>query len=135
MRKYIALVLALVCLWGLFGCSTGNPDASKPVFEMDNIRNIILIEHTNIDKEYEVPSQYVDDITTWLGSFHIGKVVSDEVSEPGSNSVSVRIAYTDGTVVENGLSTVMVDGTEYYMSSTEAPDCYMEILSEPDTED
>jgi|GEM_PF-1325899 len=35
---------------------------------------------------------------------------------PGSNSVRLRIEYSDGTVVENGPSTIKVGENTYYMT-------------------
>ncbi len=129
MKKHIAFVLALACILGLFGCSSDKVDQTKPIFNIEHISHITFVAHTNIDVEYEVPSQYLEDISTWLGSYRLDEAVSEKGLKPGSDSISVRIEYTDGTIVENSLSTATVDGTVYYMTSDDAPDCYNEIFS------
>ena len=45
MRKYIALVLALVCVLGLVGCSANTVDKEKPVFEVDREKPIFETEN------------------------------------------------------------------------------------------
>ena len=130
MRKYLALVLVLVCVLGLVGCSTNKVDKSKPVFETENIAHITFYTLPSGGKGFEVPSEYIEQITTWLGSFTIDEKADDKVLAPGSNSVSVEIEYADGTVVKNGLSTTKVDGVIYYMKHDNAPECYFEILEQ-----
>ena len=132
MRKYIALVLALVCVLGLVGCSTNKVDKAKPVFETENIACITFYTLPSGGKGFEVPSEYMTEITTWLGSFTIDEKADDNALVPGSNSISVEIEYADGTVVKNGLSTTEVDGVTYYMKHEDAPQCYFEILEQTD---
>ena len=59
----------------------------------------------------EVPAEHMDAITYWLSTFAIDTVADSDVLAPGSDSISVKIEYEDGTVIENGLSTVVVEGT------------------------
>jgi len=127
MKKWIALVLALVCVLGLVGCSTSKVDKNTQVFKTENITRITFYTLPNGDNGFEVPSEYMAEITAWLGSFTIdGK--ADKALAPGSNSVSVEIEYADGTIVKNGLSTTKVDGVTYYMKHDDAPECYFVIL-------
>lgn len=130
MKKLIAFVLALVFMLSLVGCSTNNVDKNVQVFKTENIVHITFYTLPNSGKGFEVPSEYMDEITTWLGSFTIGPKVKDDVLAPGSNSISVEIEYADGTVIENGLSTIKIDGVEYYMEHEDAPECYLEILEQ-----
>ena len=129
MKKLIALVLALVCVLGLVGCSTNKVDKEKPVFETENIARITFYTLPSGGKGFEVPSEYMAEITTWLGSFTIDEKANKTLA-PGSNSVSVEIEYADGTVVKNGLSTTKVDGVTYYMKHDNAPECYFAILEQ-----
>ena len=76
---------------------------------------------------FEVPNEYLAEITTWLGSFTIDEK-ADKTLAPGSNSISVEIEYAGGTIVRNGLSTVNVDGVNYYLKHDDAPECYFAIL-------
>ena len=64
MRKYLALVLALVCVLGLVGCSTNKVDKAKPVFETENIARITFYTLPGGGKGFEVPSEYIEQITT-----------------------------------------------------------------------
>ena len=130
MRKYIAFVFALVCVLALIGCSADQIDRTKPVFETENIARITF--HTTLygGKEVEVPGESMAEITAWLGSFTIDEKADDQALIPGSNSTSVEIEYTDGTVVKNGLSTTKVDGVTYYMKSEDAPQCYLMLFEQ-----
>lgn len=130
MKKMIALFLALVCVVGLIGCSTNKVDKNIQVFNTENITRITFYTLPSSGKGFDVPSEYVDEITTWLGSFTIDEKADDKVLAPGSNSISVEIEYADGTVVKNGLSTTKVDGVTYYMKHDDAPECYFEILEQ-----
>ena len=129
MKKLIALVLALVCVLGLVGCSTNKVDKAKPVFETENIARITFYTLPSGGKGFEVPSEYMAEITTWLGSFTIDEKANKNLA-PGSNSVSVEIEYVDGTIVKNGLSTTKVEGVNYYMKHDDAPECYFTILEQ-----
>ena len=132
MKRLIALVLALVCVLGLVGCSTNKVDKTKPVFETENIARITFYTLPSGGKGFEVPSEYLEEIATWLGSFRIDEKVKDKILAPGSNSISVEIEYADGTAAKNGLSTTKVDGVTYYMKHEDAPQCYFEILEQTD---
>ena len=78
----------------------------------------------------EVPDEYMEEITYWLGTFAIDTVADEDVLAPGSDSISVTIEYEDGTVIENGLSTIEIEGTRYYMRHGEAPEAYREIFKQ-----
>ncbi len=134
MRKCIVFILILTCVLGLAGCSSNKIDKTKPVFETENISRITFYSVPEGGKGFEVPSEYIDEITTWLGSFTIDAKADGNVLDPGSNSVSVQIEYSDGTVIENGLSTIKIDGIIYYMKYENAPECYLQILSQTEPE-
>ena len=78
----------------------------------------------------EVPDEYMEEITYWLGTFAIDAVADEDVLAPGSDSISVTIEYEDGTVIGNGLSTIEIEGTRYYMRHGEAPEAYREIFNQ-----
>ena len=132
MKKLMTLILVLVCVLGLIGCSTNKADKNVQIFETENITRITFHTLPSSGKGFEVPSEYMAEITTWLASFTIDKKANDNVLAPGSNSISVEIEYADGTVVKNGLSTTKVDGVTYYMKHEDAPQCYFEILEQTD---
>ena len=61
-------------------------------------------------------------------TFKIGdKVKRRDVQPAGTNSVSVKIEYSDGTIIENGLSTIKIGKKEYHLIYAKAPACYMKI--------
>ncbi len=138
MKKLIALILLLVGLLAMAGCVNQENNISEEnknqmvykgtqVFKTENITRITFYTLSSDGKGFEVPSENIAEITTWLGSFTIGEK-ADNVLAPGSNSVSVEIEYADGTIVKNGISTVNIDGVAYYMEHDDAPECYLEII-------
>ena len=138
MKKLIALILLLVGLLAMAGCVNQENNISEEnknqmvykgtqVFKTENITRITFYTLSSGGNGFEVPSENIAEITTWLGSFTIGEK-ADNVLAPGSNSVSVEIEYADGTIVKNGLSTVNIDGVAYYMEHDDAPECYLEII-------
>lgn len=80
----------------------------------------------------EVPQEHMDAIIYWISTFAIDTDVDTDVLAPGSDSIIVKIEYEDGTVIENGLDTVVVEGTRYYMTHNEASDAYREIFKQLD---
>lgn len=98
-------------------------DNSTPAFETENISKIAF--KIGPLEEAEVPSEDMEEITEWLETFKIGdRVKRREKLSPGTNSVSVRIEYSDGTIVENGLSTIKLDKKEYHLIYSDAPQAY-----------
>ena len=99
---------------------------SKPAFETENISKIAF--KFGPLKEVKVPSEDMEEITEWLETFKIGdRVKRREELPPGTNSVSVRIEYLDGTIVENGLSTIKLGKKEYHLMYADAPKAYWRL--------
>ena len=128
MKKAIAILLALVCMLGAAGCGAAKIDKTAPVFDTENIKSIAFYTLPNGDSPFAVPEEYLDEIAAWLATFRLDEKVKGDVLPPGANSISVEIVYKDGTSVKNGLSTFEVDGTDYFMSYEDAPQCYLDIL-------
>lgn len=124
MKKKLIFSLILIIFLGLFVARCGyKTSESSPAFETENISKIAF--KFGPLEEVEVPSEDLEEITEWLETFKIGdRVKRRENLPPGTNSVSVRIEYLDGTIVENGLSTIKVGDKEYYLEYADAPDCY-----------
>ena len=98
-------------------------DNSKPACETENISKIAF--KFGPLEEVEVPSEDMEEITERLETFKIGdRVKRREKLPPGTNSVSVRIEYLDGTNEENGLSTIKIDKKEYHLIYSDAPEAY-----------
>ena len=99
---------------------------SKPAFETENISKIAF--KFGPLKEVKVPSEDMEEIAEWLEIFKIGdRVKCREKLSPGTNSVSIRIEYLDGTIVENGLSTIKIDKKEYHLIYSDAPEVYWRL--------
>ena len=99
-------------------CFMTNPTDSaigKPVFETENIARVTFYDSSPNSAETEVPNEYLTEITEWLGTFVAGKK-ANEVLPPGADSLFVRIEYSDGTIIENSMSTTIVDGTTYIIN-------------------
>ena len=125
MKKLMALVFSIVCILGLASCSSESANKTSPIFSTQDISSIAFYEYPDY---IEVPDEYLLEITDWLGTFTVGKEITDNVLVPGSNTTKVRIEYLDGTVIENGLSTIKIDDVMYYLNHEDAPDCYLKIL-------
>ena len=69
MKKLIALVLTLVCVVGMVGCSAKDEVIGKTVFETENISRVTFYGTAPNSTETEVPSEYLAEITEWLGTF------------------------------------------------------------------
>ena len=129
MKKFIALVLALICVLGLIGCSTKDEVIGKTVFETDNITSVTFYGSAPNSIETNVPDEYLSEITAWLGTFVAGKM-ADAVLPPGADSMFVRIEYSDGTIVENSMTTIVLDGKTYLINYDKEPACYFELFAD-----
>ena len=132
MKKLIALVLVLVCLLGLVACSNNSIDTTKPIFETDNISKITLFAVPNHTDGIVVPSEYMDEIIAWIGTFTVDKEAG-EILAPGTNTFSFRIEYSDGTIVESGVNTTTIDGITYYMKQEQTPECFNALFAESES--
>ncbi len=100
----------------------------KPAFETDNISKIWF--KFGPWEEVEVSSEDMEEITDWLETFKIGnKVKRREEQLAGTNSVSIKIEYSDGTIVENGLSTIILGKREHHLTHADVPDCYIKMYN------
>lgn len=127
----VSLIMITFLMFFVAGCGYTSSELS-PAFETENISKIAF--KFGPLEELEVPSEDTEEITEWLETFKIGDIVKRrEELPPGTNSVSVRIEYLDGTIVENGLSTIKVDNKEYYLIHADAPDCYMKMYDDVGT--
>lgn len=129
MKKIISFVLVLFCLLGFVGCSKNSIDSAKPVFETDNISKITLFAVPNHTGGVVVPSEYMDEITAWIGTFTVDKEAGD-ILDPGTNTFSFRLEYSDGTIVESGVNTTTIDGITYYMQQERTPECFDSLFAE-----
>ena len=129
MKKLTALVLTMVCVLGLAGCNTKDTAIGKPVFETDNITRVTFYGSAPNSTNTEVPSEYLAEITEWLGTFVAGEKAGD-VLPPGADSLFVRIEYSDGAIVENSMTTIVLDGITYLVNYDKEPQCYFELFAD-----
>jgi len=127
MRKWLVFLLTAVCILSVVGCSARGIQG-QPVFETENISRILVFGQPDEERKIPVKEPYLAEITEWISSFRIGDKVKGDALPPGSNSYSVRIEYTDGTFVENGLSTITIDGVTYEIEKSETPDCWFDLF-------
>jgi len=133
-KKLTALILVLVCMFGLAGCSPKNTEKGKPVFETENIESVTFYSIAP-KEEIKVPEKHLAEIAEWLGTFKIAEKAGD-ILPPGADSKFVTIEYSDGTVVDSSLSTVRIDGTVYLIDHAKEPECYFKLVeSDSDAED
>ena len=104
MKKLMAFVLAGVCVLGLVACSDHSIDTTKPVFETENIQRITLFCVPNHTGSIEVPGEYMEEMTAWISTFTLDKEAGERL-DPGTNTISFRLEYSDGTIVESGVNT------------------------------
>lgn len=103
-------------------------NSRKPAFKTDNISKIWF--KFGPWEEVEVSSEDMEEITDWLETFKIGnKVKRREEQLAGTNSVSIKIEYSDGTIVENGLSTINLGKREHHLTHADVPDCYIKMYN------
>lgn len=131
MKKLITLFLVLSCMLALFGCSSHEVDKTKPVFQTENIKSIIVYSMPDFENGIPVPSEDMEDVINWIGSFRIDKEAGKEgvKLDPGTGIRTFRIEYLDGTIVESDAITITIDGMVYYMKSENCPQCVSELFA------
>lgn len=131
MKKMIASFFVFIVLLGCIGCSKNSIDTTTPIFKTEGISRIILFAVPNHTDGIVVPSEYMDEITAWIGTFTVDKE-SGDILEPGANTFSFRLEYADGTIVESGVNTTTIDGVTYYMKQERTPECFDALFAEAD---
>ena len=131
MRNPAFIAVILLCVVFLIGgliifSMTYAP--SVPVYQTENITRITFHTHRPPFGEHEVPAEYMDEITVWLGSFTILHKADSTDIPAGANGVAVEIEYADGTVIYHGLNYPTIDGVTYRVRHEDYPACYYEIL-------
>lgn len=103
---------------------------SKSVFRTENVIRITFYAYYGGGKGSDVPAEHLNEIISWLDSFEVDTDNKfPEVVPPGTNTIYVEIAYSDGSIVKQGMDTTVVDGVTYYIIGAASPECYEEIIS------
>lgn len=132
MKKLVAALLALSCVLTLVGCVSNEIDKTQPVFETENIKSITVYSMPDFEDGIPVPSEAMDEVINWIGSFRIDKKAgkAGDKLDPGTGIRSFAIEYLDGTIVESDANTITIGGTIYYMKSERRPVCVEELFAE-----
>lgn len=124
MRKVLLMIAVIMVMVTMAGC--GAPEGER-VFDVKNVDAVDFFK-TGTRESVSVPREDLDEILEWLGTFTVGSQ-TEEYLIPGSNYISVRIVYGDGTVLENSLSTITRRSVLYYMDAASAPKCYLSLVN------
>lgn len=101
---------------------------SEPVFVTDNIVRITFYGYYGYGKGVDTPAQDMDEVIKWLGTFTLGEKAED-ILPPGTDTFRMEIEYSDGTIVNEGLDTITVNGEEYYLKHAENPSCFPKLIA------
>ena len=136
MKKYIAILLSLSCIFAFAACGSNQIDMTQPVFETDNIMGVTVYSMPGFEEGIPVPDEDMDAVIHWISSFRLDKKAGKEGDklDPGTGIRSFAIEYLDGTIVESDANTITIDGTIYYMKSESRPVCIEELFAEKRTE-
>ena len=135
MKKLLAFVLCALMLLSLVSCDISSDDSDDEipdvvVFDTENIKRITFYAYYGAGIGSDVPAENMEEMKAWLGTFTLDKKFKQ--SEPpagGINTHQVEIEYLDGTIIKQGLDTVAVDGTVYWMKHSGRPTCFYDIIS------
>ena len=136
MKKFLSLLLSIIMLLCFTACNETTSktydtlfDEYPSVFVTENITSITFYAYYGGGKGSKVPTEYMTEIINWLDSFTIDRVATDEDVLDGTNTYYVKIEYSDGTIIKEGLDIIIIDGTRYLLKKDKYPDCFMEIMS------
>ena len=136
-KKLLCLIVCGILLLSLVACHGGDTnktydklfDTYPSVFVTEDITSITFYAYYGEGKGSKVPNKYMNEIVNWLDSFTIDREATDEDVLPGTNTYYVKIEYSDGTIIKEGLNIILIDGTRYLLEKEPYPDCFMEIIS------
>ena len=121
MKKWITMILVFACLALLFV-------KTRPVFDTDHVTKITFYAYSGSGIGSDVPPENMAEILQWLDSFRVGRK-APALPPPGTDTICVEIAYSDGTVIRQGLDTVEIGWFLYYTDQPEPPACFQDILA------
>ena len=133
-KRLFVLILSVALLFSVSACDKDKShdtlfDTYPSVFVTENITRITFYGYYGSGAGKIVSSENMDEITSWLDSFTIDREANDEDIVPGTNTYYVKIEYSDGTVIKEGLDLINIDGIRYLVKKDKRPDCFEEIIS------
>ena len=136
MKKLLSLLLSIIMLLCFTACNENTAktydtlfDEYPSVFVTENITSITFYAYYGNGKGSKVPEEHMDEIINWLDSFTIDREATDEDVLDGTNTRYVKIEYSDGTIIKEGLDIVIIDGTRYLLEKEPYPSCFENIIS------
>ena len=73
MKKYIAILLSLSCIFAFAACGSNQIDMTQPVFETDNIMGVTVYSMPDFEEGIPVPDEDMDAVIHWISSFRLDK--------------------------------------------------------------
>ena len=139
-KKLLCLILSGVMFFCLTACSSADNDKTydtlfdtyPSVFVTENITDITFYSYYGNGKGSKVPKENMSEIINWLDSFTIDRATTEEDVLDGTNTYYVKIKYSDGTEIKEGLDIIRIDGIGYLLEKEPYPDCFEEIISKTD---
>ncbi len=145
MKKLLSLLLSIIMLLCFTACNENDTDKTSStknsetydtlfdtypsVFVTENITSITFYAYYGGGKGSKVPTEYMTEIINWLDSFTIDREATDEDVLDGTNTRYVKIEYSDGTIIKEGLDVITIDRTRYLLKKEPYPSCFENIIS------
>ena len=139
MALYTLLIVVLVASIAV-GCtftgakddSTGDLTGTKVFSNQSDVTGMAI--HALPDAYTLVDSAYLSDMAEWALGFEYGDTIdSNAVMDPGSNTFSVTLYYSDGTEQTAYLDYEIVDEITYRIDRQDVPNCWHDIWADDDT--
>ena len=129
LKRFLSIFLCALLLLCL-ACRNTDAGDQLPavVFSTKNIVRITLYTQYGHSDGCDVPAENMEEYTQWLESFAFAGKASDMLP-PGTDTVHVEIEYSDGTIVKNGIDTMVVDSVTYELTHAAMPESYQDIIS------
>ena len=136
-KKLLSLIICGIMLFCLMACNGEDTNKTHDtlfgtypsVFVTENITSITFYGYYGSGKGSKVPKEDMTEITNWLDSFAIDREATDEDVLDGTNTYYVKIEYSDGTIIKEGLDIILIDDTRYLLEKEPYPDCFEDIIS------
>ena len=136
-KKLLSVILCGLMLFSLVACNGEDTtktydklfDTYPSVFFTENITSITFYAYYGEGKGSKVPAENMTEIINWLDTFAVDREATDDDVLDGTNTYYVKIEYSDGTIIKEGLDIIIIDGTRYLLGKEPYPSCFENIIS------